>query len=622
MAEIAAAAAVVADIVDNVEELSETVAYETYEDAELEFHDASEVLSEIILNDMGEIEDNININNKVPNNMMITDIGPAVAAKETLPTTNVNEHNDDVPAVVDSAAPTDNDKQSKAPTQNAVFDVPREAHPSADPGPCMVPASQPPQPAMFVEVSTSTTPKDNELSGQPHESKDNPENSTPKKNISIEQPGEVIPPPVIETPLVIVDSDLDEQEVIIKKKNLLSVITKEKTYAGKKKSRTASTPKSTRKKKLKGVNLSTRRKEKPSQEIEIQQLRDELIAMRKAMVVMEKKIHQQEEEFTRKLKEELDKRVTCPRATLIETMAEHMDEVDKKIIAVETHVGKLDLEMTKINDVVLDGANKKEHNGIDEKKDEETKEEKKDEEKVVEEIKEAKPKDEKKDKPKHNNGGEGQRYSNTAPHKKKKILMMMDSNRRHLNEDLLWENLTLIQVGNIPDLHKTIAKQNLPDFDVVVLHVGVNDIDTTTGETVAQKLIHVTSKIKKLAPGITIVLSEVTPRKTKDEEVISCNNKLHEILDTAENITLARHSNLRNEEWSHHRDDRHISESSTARLAGNLKAAFRKAIGAGERSERPYKKGGFSGQRGNKPGRKYMNNNLSTLKTLLENLFR
>ena len=94
--------------------------------------------------------------------------------------------------------------------------------------------------------------------------------------------------------------------------------------------------------------------------------------------------------------------------------------------------------------------------------------------------------------------------------------MLMDSNRRFLDQSLLWENLTLLQVGNIPDLHVMLGKQNLSDYDVIIVHVGVNDIDNTSGETVAQKVVHVTSKIKNLAPGTKIVLSEVTPRKTKD----------------------------------------------------------------------------------------------------------
>ena len=184
----------------------------------------------------------------------------------------------------------------------------------------------------------------------------------------------------------------------------------------------------------------------------------------------------------------------------------------------------------------------------------------------------------------------------------RKILMFMDSNQRFLDETRLWKNLTMRQVGDIPDLHKAMMKHKLDEFDVVIIHVGVNDIDATTGKTVAQKLIHVTSKIKKAAPGIKIILSEVTPRKTKDEEVQTCNKELREILKVAENITLVKHDNLRNEEWTHHRDERHITESSTARLAGNLKSAFRKAIGATTRKNAPLYRSSNRYQRGNERG--------------------
>ena len=63
------------------------------------------------------------------------------------------------------------------------------------------------------------------------------------------------------------------------------------------------------------------------------------------------------------------------------------------------------------------------------------------------------------------------------------------------------ENLTLLQVGNIPDLHIMLGKQNLSGYDVIIVHVRVNDIDNTSVETVVQKLVHVMSKIKKMAPG-------------------------------------------------------------------------------------------------------------------------
>ena len=58
----------------------------------------------------------------------------------------------------------------------------------------------------------------------------------------------------------------------------------------------------------------------------------------------------------------------------------------------------------------------------------------------------------------------------------------------------------------------------------------------------------------------------------------ACNKILKDTLDA--NVFLIRHSNLRNEEWSFliEEDDKHLAKNSIAKLVGNLKSAFRKAI--------------------------------------------
>ena len=128
----------------------------------------------------------------------------------------------------------------------------------------------------------------------------------------------------------------------------------------------------------------------------------------------------------------------------------------------------------------------------------------------------------------------------------------MDSNRNFLDPELLWENLTIIPTGNIPELLRNIDKNDLREYDVVVIHVGVNDIDTSDGKAVAKKLIEVTSRIKASTPGTKIILSEVTQRQLyRDDEVITCNKELRILQET--DVTLARHSNLRDEQWSFHK---------------------------------------------------------------------
>ena len=191
----------------------------------------------------------------------------------------------------------------------------------------------------------------------------------------------------------------------------------------------------------------------------------------------------------------------------------------------------------------------------------------------------------------------------------KKIIMFIDSNRKHLDPKLLWKNLEIIPCGSTVEMKTKMAKAKLNTFDVVIIHVGVNDIDISDGKAVADKLIKIVTDVKSAAPKVKIVLSEVTPRQlTRDNEVINCNRELRNAVRGISDITIARHSNLRDNEWSCYSksDNKHIRQESIAKMAGNLKAAFRAAIGVAQKrnwtnnrtdNSRYRKNNGSNGQR-------------------------
>ena len=158
----------------------------------------------------------------------------------------------------------------------------------------------------------------------------------------------------------------------------------------------------------------------------------------------------------------------------------------------------------------------------------------------------------------------------------------MDSNRKFLVQDKLWKNNTIIPCSTTYDLRKILNTTNMQGIDLIFIHTGVNDIDRHDGNTVSKNLVDIVKKLTAKHRNLKIVVSEVTPRQfTKDDEVQICNTALHAALDGLENVTIAKHSNLRNERWSFHvkKDDRHFDKVSIGRLAKNLKVAFRKAIG-------------------------------------------
>ena len=158
----------------------------------------------------------------------------------------------------------------------------------------------------------------------------------------------------------------------------------------------------------------------------------------------------------------------------------------------------------------------------------------------------------------------------------------MDSNRQFIDSGKLWKNLTIVPCNKTQDLRTHLHTTDLTEYDIIFIHVGVNNIDTVKGKAVANDLLVIMEKLCDHYPSLKIIISEVTPRqKFRDAEVQECNSLLHTSLRKLENVTMAIHSNLRNETWSFHKkdDDKHLSEISIALFAANLKVALRKALG-------------------------------------------
>ena len=86
--------------------------------------------------------------------------------------------------------------------------------------------------------------------------------------------------------------------------------------------------------------------------------------------------------------------------------------------------------------------------------------------------------------------------------------MFMDSNRKYLDSSRLWVNLEIVACGNIPELLSLISrgKSKLTQYDVIIIHVGVNDIDKFDGKTVAVKLANAAKVIASTSSKAKILL--------------------------------------------------------------------------------------------------------------------
>ena len=148
------------------------------------------------------------------------------------------------------------------------------------------------------------------------------------------------------------------------------------------------------------------------------------------------------------------------------------------------------------------------------------------------------------------------------------LLICMDSNKRYINFRKLWTlNGTERKfLGNLHELRTAILNENhIKELKHLLIHVGVNDLDTKPGMQVFEELCEIIGEIRKKYPGIIIILSEITPRNDiRDAEVVKCNEYVNEWVKGQSSIFLAKHNNLRDPEWSMFSDTKHITEAATA----------------------------------------------------------
>ena len=154
------------------------------------------------------------------------------------------------------------------------------------------------------------------------------------------------------------------------------------------------------------------------------------------------------------------------------------------------------------------------------------------------------------------------------------LLICKDSNFRHIDYRKLWtvRNSVRKTTSGLSDVENFIQQTNISTLNHILIHTGVNDIDELTGIQVFNKIAHVIHQVKSKYPGVKIIISEITPRKDElDCEVLACNKMLNAYAATQDHVYVADHSNLRDENFTYHRNIKHIKENKIANFAANLK---------------------------------------------------
>ena len=162
------------------------------------------------------------------------------------------------------------------------------------------------------------------------------------------------------------------------------------------------------------------------------------------------------------------------------------------------------------------------------------------------------------------------------------LLVFMDSNRRHIKWRQFWtlKGTEKYFCGKLVDVEKRYREETAKTIKHILIHVGVNDLDTRTPEQVTEHLKVIVNGMIKKFKGVKIVVSEITPRNDeKDADVIRCNVLIQDLYKNEDDVTIAPHSNLRDDDWSMFDDSKHVSEAAVPRLVSNIKRALRKSYG-------------------------------------------
>ena len=87
------------------------------------------------------------------------------------------------------------------------------------------------------------------------------------------------------------------------------------------------------------------------------------------------------------------------------------------------------------------------------------------------------------------------------------IIVIMDSNRKFLEPEKLFPNKksTILRCGNISSLNRIVENPYFYNAEYIVVHVGVNDVESDTdADVIADSLLTATAKLKSKFPATNI----------------------------------------------------------------------------------------------------------------------
>ena len=155
--------------------------------------------------------------------------------------------------------------------------------------------------------------------------------------------------------------------------------------------------------------------------------------------------------------------------------------------------------------------------------------------------------------------------SSTTKDIKSDIIILMDSNKKFLDKNKLFpeETVYIVACPTIEKGHEILQQTKFVENHTIIIHTGVNNIETQSAEEVSGKFCELLSSFKTAYPTTKIIASGITPRKDKFNIAVRTANQLIrtelEKEELLKNISFIDNSNLDKEEFLY--NDKHFTRS-------------------------------------------------------------
>ena len=165
------------------------------------------------------------------------------------------------------------------------------------------------------------------------------------------------------------------------------------------------------------------------------------------------------------------------------------------------------------------------------------------------------------------------------------IIMCFDSNRKFINFRKLWtlKGTKRRKSGNLASVKMAIEREKATNVKYFLISVGTNDIDEKEPNAILDEYVEIVDLLRRKYPGIKVIINQLPPRKTSnDEKVQAVNKRLADLCDQNDFLYLVNQDGLRNDIVRNMYDDKHIHRRAFYIFAGNIKRTLRKAYGIPE----------------------------------------